>query len=546
MSIDRSRMYVSEPNEVGGVVVDLQPGQRLLDRFTISRVLGRGSVGTVYLANDDVRSMEVALKIALVASDIAAEQVRHEIRLSTKITDHSHVVRLFDIHCAEYEGLVLLLISMEYADGGSLRQWLIENKDDPTKRRSEGVRLFVQASEGVQALHDAGIVHGDVKPENLLFVNGVLKVSDLSLSRHIHDSSSDHWVWRSGQVGHFVGTPTYMSPEQFDAAHPDDVDCRSDLYSLCIILCEMQHPRCRPPFGGSCEQLRDRHLHMAPLIPEGVEGNCARVIARCLQKDPRDRYQNVEQMLDDLQTQAERTALCPAPIDPQLQIDQRVDSLWRQAVECVEARRLEEARRLCSRILRIDAEHDNAQRMLEEIQCRDQQARQFYAKIERGIAYQSLGELLPLLEEAVSIYPNHPDGRLVQNQLLSLTGQYDEAMHQAVAAINANEWQLAQANLERARQIEPGSPAIVRLCEYVSEVRLQITTMRNGINAAIEEGQRDKAIFLAHNLDAYIRQIGRPENQPREWRTLHEYNNPLHSLYQFARRICADVLGGTR
>jgi tetratricopeptide (TPR) repeat protein len=235
-----------------------------------------------------------------------------------------------------------------------------------------------------------------------------------------------------------------------------------------------------------------------------------------------------------------------SPVDTTSLVDQQIESLWQQAQEQMEAGRLSEAGRLCSQVLSIAGEHDEAKGMLEDIQCRDQQARQFYAKIERGVGYQSLDELLHLLQEAVSIYPDHPDGRLVQTQLLSVTRQYDEAIQKSAAAVDGGEWQVAQANLERARQINPGSPAVARLCEFVNEVRLQIQTMRNSIDAAVEQGQRSKAIFLARNLDTYLRQMSRPESRPQEWRTMHGYGNTLLNAYRFARQICSDVLGRTR
>ena len=249
MCADHNRMYWSEPYEGEGVILDLKPGQVLLERFTIERLLGRGSISWVYLARDEVRAMEVALKVVPMASDVAADRVKHETRLNGHVIDYRHVVHVHDVHCAPYDELALLLVSMEYA-ASSLRQWLVQNRDDVARRRSEGMLLFKQACAGVQALHDAGIIHRDLKPENLLLINGILKVADLHLARRGCDPSSDHWTQRFGRTGHFVGTPAYMGPEQYAAAHPDDIDERADVYALGVILAEMQHPQCRPPLWG--------------------------------------------------------------------------------------------------------------------------------------------------------------------------------------------------------------------------------------------------------------------------------------------------------
>jgi serine/threonine protein kinase len=546
MSLEHNRIYLSEAQGGCEVQVELQPGQRLLDRFTVEHLLGRGGFSSVYLASDNVRSARVALKLALVASATVADRVKREIRLNARVADCRYVVRIHDVHSVMYDGLVLLLVSMEYADGGSLRQWLIEHRDDVILRRSAGVDLFKQATKGVKSLHDAGIVHGDLKPENLLIVQDSLKVSDLSLSRHICDLASDHGTLSDRESGPLVGTPAYMSPEQFVAPHPDDIDGRSDIYALGILLFELCHLRCRPPFGGSFEQLRDRHLNVPPPTLEGIGDREARVIARCLQKRPQDRYLAVPQIIEDLEGRGAPEASASPQIDAESQVRRQVDDLWRQSQEYLSAGNLVETARRCRQILELSAGHDAATLLLEQIQCRDQQARQFYTKIERSVGYQSLEELAALLREAVRIYPNHPDGRLVQAQLLSLTGQYDRVIRQAKVAIHQGQWQTAQVNLERARQINPGSPVVAQLCEFISEIRVQIQTTRNSIDAALERGQDRKALLLARRLDKYLRRMSQPKKWPQAWRTMHADNNLLLTLYRFTSKIRAHVFGRAR
>ena len=122
--------------------VNLKAGQILANRFRIISLLGRGSVGTVYLADDCVRSSNVALKVVLMESRTAAEQIMCEIENNTKITDYTHVIQIYDPHRVPWGGAELLAVSMEYADGGSLRSWLCRNTADIQRRRSEGLALF--------------------------------------------------------------------------------------------------------------------------------------------------------------------------------------------------------------------------------------------------------------------------------------------------------------------------------------------------------------------------------------------------------------------
>jgi len=458
-----NKYYLTEPCNGPDLTVNLKPGQKLLDRFTIKSCLGRGSFSTVYLASDSMRSIEVALKAAAVGSESVADQLRQEIDLHAKVFDYNHVIRVYDIHSAAYGGVILLLVSMEHANGGSIRQWLTANKINIQKRRSVGLSFFRQICCGVQSLHDAGIVHLDLKPENLLFVDGTVKVSDLGLSRHIHNIQINGDTYHQDNLESSPGTPAYMSPEQFLAPHPNDIDFRSDIYSLGVILFEICHSMCRPPFGGTYQQLRQRHLHVSAPVLEDAEANIARVVAKCLQKNPLNRYATVSEMLDDLEGKTNAGQ----------QTTKQVDEMWQQACNLMNAGKLNGAGKLCRQILNISGEHDNAKHMLNEIQDKLRQAQQFYRTIERGIGCKPLDELLELLTEAVDMYPDHPDGRLVQSQLLSITRQYEKAMDEGTQAAANGHWKIAQTSFRRARQFNPVLPSIAQLIESAGEEQLR-------------------------------------------------------------------------
>jgi len=502
-----NRYYLTQPYQGGGFTVDLRPGEKLLERFTIESPLGRGSLGAVYLARDGLRSEKVALKVVPIGSESAADSLQQEMELNARVVEYSHVLRVHDVHAATYGGTALLVVSMEYADGGSLREWLCHHRDDLAQRQSEGLAFFKQACRGVQALHQAGIVHGDLKPENLLFRHGVLKVSDLSLSRCLHSLQVSRPRDAPPESPGLLGTPAYMSPEQLMAAHPDDVDLRSDIYALGILLFEICHPRCRPPFGGSYEQLRERHLHTPAPRLEDARPDVARVVARCLQKDPADRYESVLELLADLEGKLD-VAAAGGPEDAgEQQRAEQVEGLWDRACQLIEAGDLTAAGRYCSQILRLVPEHEDARSMLEEIQGRSQKAQRFYNTIERGIGYQSLDELSALLREAVGVYPDHEEGHLVQVRLQSIAREYKQVMHGGVAAVGEGHWQEALSDLERARQLNPGFPAIVHWIDFVREAKQQIEETRAAIDTALSQRNHPQALSLARRLDEYVEQI---------------------------------------
>lgn len=495
--------YVSEPRHGYSLVGDPSRGDKLADRFTIESCLGQGSMGAVYLVVDDLRSMRVALKVVPVTCPEIASRLRHEIEQNSVVTNHEHVIHVYDIHNDKRGGVDLLLISMEYADGGSLRQWLVRNRDNVTRRRTEGVAYVVQACRGLRALHQAGILHLDLKPENLLLVRGILKIADLGLSRCTKAVRRNDGPSADGRDRSWVGTPTYMSREQLMPACASRVNERSDIYSIGAILFEMCDGQCQPPFVGSYEEIREAHLHMPGPYVTDVQAHVARAISKCLQEDPADRYANVHELIDELEGRS------PAA-DKGPEIHQEVpevEQLWRQACDFVQVGNLNSASRVCTEILERFPECSDARYLLQDIRDRFETAHQFfYVAIQRGIGCQPFARLLTMLAGALETYPDHPEGPLVQIELAAAMEENGVVMQNAAGALRQGHWQVAQSGFERASQLNPGQPVVVQAIEFVKEVQRQIQTAHGNIEAAIEQGHADRALHLARNLDKYIEQ----------------------------------------
>ena len=168
---------------------------------------------------------------------------------------------------------------------------------------------------------------------------------------------------------------------------------------------------------------------------------------------------------------------------------------------------LNEAGKLCDRILSISPEHGQARTMGDAIKSRFGQARQFYETIKNGIGSQSLERLSTLLGEAVEIYPDHPDGRLVQTQLLSITREYKNAMREGAQAVGEGRWDEAQRSFEKARELNPGFSSIARLVDFMSDVRRKVKSARGNIDAAIQRKNWRKAMSLARAVDQYVEGI---------------------------------------
>src|SRR6266516_5276437 len=219
------------------VVDDLQ--SRLADalsgRYTLERELGRGGMSVVFLATDHRNQRRVALKVLRpeLAHSLGPERFLREIKVAAGLA-HPHILPLFDSGVANG----LLFYTMPYVAGESLRDRLIRQRRLPV---ADAVTIARDVADALSYAHDQNIVHRDIKPENILLEAGHPVVSDFGIARAISVADAS----RMTGTGIVVGTVDYMSPEQ---ASGEEVDGRSDIYSLGCVLYEMLIGR--PPFTG--------------------------------------------------------------------------------------------------------------------------------------------------------------------------------------------------------------------------------------------------------------------------------------------------------
>jgi hypothetical protein len=267
----------------------LERGTTFAGRFEIIEEVGRGGMGTVYKAFDTKIRETVALKLLKpeIASDPGViERFRNEMRLSRKVA-HRHVCRMYDIN---EEGL-LVYISMEFVPGEDLKSFI---RRSGHLNEEKAVDLARQIAEGLAEAHRLGVIHRDLKPQNIMIdQDGNAKIMDFGIARSLHARG----ITATGVI---IGTPEYMAPEQAEAK---GVDHRSDIYSLGVILYEMVTGRL--PFEGETP-LSIVLKHRSEPAPDPKEANAqvsegfSRVILRCLKKRQEDRYQRAEDILADL------------------------------------------------------------------------------------------------------------------------------------------------------------------------------------------------------------------------------------------------------
>ena len=211
------------------------------DRYTIQRRLGRGGMGSVYAAVDGVLDRIVALKVLDATGDDDRDRVLREAKLAARV-EHERIARVYD--AGRYAGLGF--VAMEYVQGTTLRAWMNGCDTSPF----EAVKIAIQIAEGLAALHGCGVVHSDLKPENVMVtVQGAVKLLDFGLARATLTPSDATVVRGSGPVCSTAtamsGTPGYMAPEQWTGRA---IDARVDVFALGVIIHELVTGE--PPFRG--------------------------------------------------------------------------------------------------------------------------------------------------------------------------------------------------------------------------------------------------------------------------------------------------------
>jgi len=248
-------------------------GHLFAQRYEIRGLVGRGGMGAVYRALDRELDEEVALKVLEAAGEgtPGEQQLRREIKLARTIT-HPNVVRAYDF--GEAEGV--RFFTMEYVAGATLRELLDE---EGRLALTPALQIAKQVCRGLGAVHRAGIVHGDLKPANVVVMTGgVAKLTDFGVARARRQTAAP-----------FAGTPPYMSPEQVRGA---EVDERSDLYSAGIVMYEMFTGR-RPFDAGDPFEVMRLHLEEVPPNPRTLQPTLPELLAdtivACLSKAKADR-----------------------------------------------------------------------------------------------------------------------------------------------------------------------------------------------------------------------------------------------------------------
>ena len=264
----------------------------LSGKYVIERELGAGGMATVYLAEDLKHRRKVAIKVLRddLAASVGAARFQREIEIAAQL-QHPSILPLLD--SGEANGLLYFV--MPYVQGQSLRNRLNRERELPI---SDAVRLLIEIVDGLAHAHEHGVVHRDMKPDNVMLSGRHALITDFGVARAVSEATNADTLTTMGVA---LGTPSYMSPEQ--ATADPAIDHRADIYALGIMAYELLSGRL--PFSGTPQQVLAAHVTETPDPVQkhrpGISPALSNAVMRCLAKLPADRWQTASELLAALE-----------------------------------------------------------------------------------------------------------------------------------------------------------------------------------------------------------------------------------------------------
>jgi Tol biopolymer transport system component/tRNA A-37 threonylcarbamoyl transferase component Bud32 len=265
----------------------------LSDRYTIERELGQGGMATVYLAEDLKHHRKVALKVLRpeIAATVGAGRFSREIEVAARL-QHPNILPLLD--SGEAAGFFFYV--MPYVEGESLRERLARGGELPVQ---DAVRILMEVADALSEAHAHGVVHRDIKPDNVMLRGRHALVADFGVAKAVTEATGQLLLTSTGVA---LGTPMYMAPEQ--AMADPHQDHRVDIYALGLLGYELLTGRA--PFSATtAQEMLAAHVTAVPDPVEkyraAVSPALAQIIMKCLAKKPADRWQTAEEVLQHLE-----------------------------------------------------------------------------------------------------------------------------------------------------------------------------------------------------------------------------------------------------
>lgn len=446
-----------------------------IGKYDVIEVLGKGGMGVVYKAMDNLIERVVAIKMMTGGFAENPDLLKRFYReaKSTGMLQHPNIVIVYDL--GDHEGNPYLV--MEYLDGEPLDKIIAAHREISVV---EKLGYIIQACNGLGYAHQRGIVHRDVKPANLMVLrDGTCKIVDFGIAR-IGDNS----MTRTGQV---VGTITYMSPEQINA---QVVDGRTDIFSCGCMLYELLTGVV--PFEGkdtASTLLKIIHEPPPPLSNylKNYPAELDAIIGRALAKDREERYATAEDFAFDL-----------ARAQEQLK-KQLVSDYVARAKSSIEKADLLKAKEILQVVLKVDTQHHVAKELMQEVQqrmqrqVRGEQIKQLRANAEEAFQQRSFQDALAYAEQALTLDKSNTELVNLRDMIAAAKAKkekLDTALRRAEAAQQNGDLDAAAKAAEEALGLDPESTQVKALHASIAK-ELADRRKHQQLQSMLDEARRD-------------------------------------------------------
>ena len=490
--------------------VNLPPNTVLDGRFRVLNRLGSGATAAVYLAEDQMLKARVAAKVFEASGESESEilpYLRLEKQVLDRVRDHTHLRKVHDVHPCKYRKKKLLLLTMEYIEGETLLDWLVRSRSDLPTRTTQGLEILLQIVQGLRTLVDSGILPIDVTPRNVLLCGEQAKISDPT--GIIAGETPAGFLTPSG-----LGTPAYLAPEVLATNSFQELDVRSVIYSFGIVALQVLHPRGGEMFDDAWAEARcGDPLGWKPDLRE-VEPRLQPIVSRCLEAHPPDRYPDLVTLLEDLQEARDKT-LVPETVEPTP--EERLAEILEVAEQSVTRGDWLNARGLAESALDLCPSHPKARAILADIEALSSKAEDFLQEARRLLDGGFLSDAVVHFKEASEAYPNHPKALSVLVSLETRSKQYVSLLREANRLVRDRMLDPAAHLFQQAAEINRGEVAVQEASRVIAAKAKEVSDLRATINAALADGNADRARAFADMVDQVFEGISVKLGEDREY-----------------------------
>lgn len=468
----------------------LQTNDRL-GRFILGRRINDGLIFHAWQGHDPLRNSHVCLEIANSSCQPGRIFLEDKFRIANMFAAYENIIDVYDIHQIEYGPAELTVLSTEYSPGGSLADWIEVNRNNIDLRRQEGRRFIAELVNVLDLIQYKGLFLPDFNPVNFVLVDGQLKLANLI--------NPENYLL-SHQAGDNFADPRYKAPECFIATESSELSMASSIYSFGILACEILSENARPPFEGSYEQVKDKHLFLEPPVP-AIEPSLGQALRRCLSKSSVKRPQDADETKEALLGGSNSIVSAD---------ENELESLCGKLVDAMNIGDVQQSCLLCREAFDLAPGRGDLLELKRQLEPVANRIDRCIEDLKMNMDRQDIDYSLEMLNQAVKL--NGGPTEEMKNIAVILEQRFTECHRYAqygLSAVAQKNFSLALDYFERAWQMNCCDAALANWRTVLSD----IVEAKCGMEMSMQNDSQAAALYFAEKLDALIGRIGPDESE---------------------------------